>query len=138
METSKITRKLADLTQSAATTKRLFTEIIKLDADRSRNLANLQARLSKLDESISALRQAIESTRLLNEWLEGYRNELLMFKQERAKRFGIELARELGEIGLQVTGHYPELRTGVFTLEIDVDKWRVTLWYGPKQESLDT
>lgn len=52
------------------------------------------------------------------------------------QRFGTELEKELQKRGLSLSGHYPELKSGLFTIELDFEKWRSTLWYGPKQEHL--
>jgi len=39
-------------------------------------------------------------------------------------------------LGLSLSGQYPELKAGLFTIEIDFDRWKAVLWYGPKQERL--
>jgi hypothetical protein len=138
MDNSKISQNLAQLIKHASTIQRMLTEIAKLDADRAKNLPSLQARIPKLNESVAAFSQAPEIAQMLNDWLASYRDELLTFQQEYSKRFGLELERELQAKGLDLAGHFPELRAGIFTIQINPDKWEVTLWYGPKQERLGT
>lgn len=48
--------------------------------------------------------------------------------------FGIELDQRLRGLGLALSGHWPEFRVGLFTLE--VSEGEVTIWYGHKQERL--
>lgn len=52
------------------------------------------------------------------------------------REFGVELERILKEQGLSLTGNYPELKTWLFTIELDFAHGEATLWYGPKQERL--
>jgi len=50
--------------------------------------------------------------------------------------FGIELEKELKKIGFDLRGHYPLLKTMFYTLDVDFDQGKVTIWYGPEQEKL--
>lgn len=138
MDKSEITKSLAELAKNTAALNRLLAEIGKLDIDRARNIASLQARISKLDACVDALRQMPDVIKQIEEWLVVFRSELLMFKEEQVKRFGVALESELRKQGLELSGHYPDLHAGVFTIEMNRDKWQITLWYGPKQERLGT
>lgn len=138
MDKSEITKNLAELAKTTAVLNRLLAEIGKLDNDRTKNIASLQARIPKLDACVEALRQIPDVAKQLDEWLANYRSEFVAFKEEQVKRFGVELESELRKQGLELSGHYPELRAGLFTFEINLDKWQITLWYGPKQERLGT
>lgn len=50
--------------------------------------------------------------------------------------FGRELEDELKKIGRGLTGHYPLLKTGLYTLAVDFDGNKVGIWYGPEQDKL--
>jgi len=54
------------------------------------------------------------------------------------KTFGIELEEEMTRSGFVLSGHFPLLRTSVYSLEFDFGRNRVTIWYGPKQDRLGT
>lgn len=138
METSEIAKYFAEFTRKVTAFNKLLVDISKLDTDRTRNIVGLQARIAKLDACVEALRQIPDVAKQLDEWLVSYRNELLAFREEQVKQFGVRLENELRKQGLELTGHYPELHAGVFTIEINRDKWKITLWYGPKQERLGT
>ena len=51
-------------------------------------------------------------------------------------QFGAEIEKELAKIGLDLKGHYPLLKTGLYTLDVDFDQVKVGIWYGPEQEKL--
>jgi len=101
------------------------------------NLSQLGARLTKLDDIATQLAQSTEQLGALRNWVGPYRQELIDSKEELKRRFGVELEQKLQEKGLSLSGHYPDLKTGLFTLELDFERQQVTLWLGPKQEHLD-
>jgi hypothetical protein len=47
--------------------------------------------------------------------------------------FGRDLAAALAPLGLDLAGQYPTFRAGVLTLEVDADRDRATLSYGPDE-----
>jgi hypothetical protein len=83
------------------------------------------------------LGQGTNPLEILHSWIDQYRQDLVKSEQQLKKQFGVDLEYELGEIGLSLSGQYPDLKAGLFTIELDFEKERVTLWYGPKQERLD-
>ncbi len=50
--------------------------------------------------------------------------------------FGKDLESGLKNIGFDLRGQYPLLKTGMYELDIDFDKSKVAIWYGPMQEKL--
>src|SRR5262249_8924326 len=64
------------------------------------------------------------------------RQELARSDEQARRRFGVDLAKVLEPLGLALEGQYPMLRAGLFTLKIDFDSDRLTIWYGPEQERL--
>ncbi len=53
-------------------------------------------------------------------------------------KFGKELETELEKIGFDLRGHYPLIKTGNYTLDVDFEQSKVTIYYGHKQEKLAT
>jgi hypothetical protein len=47
--------------------------------------------------------------------------------------FGRDLSAALAPLGLELAGQYPTFRVGVLTLEVDADRERATLSYGPDE-----
>ncbi|NLF02467.1 MAG: hypothetical protein GX601_15980 [Anaerolineales bacterium] len=136
MERSQVQKELAELGRNVAAARKLLGEIEGLDADRAGNVASLAARLDKLQARVEPLEAASELGKQLGTWLVEYRAELAAFREEQSKRFGVELEQELCAVGLGLTGHYPELRSGAYTIALDLERWQVTVWWGPKQERL--
>ncbi|BBO18323.1 conserved hypothetical protein [Candidatus Brocadia pituitae] len=119
-----------------ALTLKLLTEISRLDQQREQNLPKLKKRLIKLDEAIKQFYQYKNLNEGVLSWINSYKQELTNSEEQIKNRFGIELEQEFKKIGLLVAGQYPELKAGLFTIELFFDKGLVTLWYGPKQERL--
>lgn len=117
-------------------TLKLLTEISRLEQQREQNLPKLKKRLIKLDEAIKQFYQYKNLNEGVLSWINSYKQELTNSEEQIKNRFGIELEQEFKKIGLSVSGQYPELKAGLFTIELFFDKGLVTLWYGPKQERL--
>ena len=116
--------------------KRL-TEISRLERDRMENLAKLQAQMDKLDDLVAKLDPDAPQSSALADWTVQYRQELTDSQEQLRNRFGTELERELEQRGLHLSGQYPDLKAGLFEIELDFQRGQATIWYGPKQERLD-
>ena len=116
---------------------KLLKEISRLEQDRMENLPKLRARLTKLNGIIEQLGQGVEQHEALRNWADQYRRELAHAEEQIKKQFGVELEQELKKAGLSLSGQYPDLKAGLFTVELDFERQQVILWYGPKQERLD-
>lgn len=116
---------------------KLLDEMARLDKDRSSNLPQLRARLDKLDEHLRSLETGPRVNRATRAWAEQYRRKLVDAEDALKKRFGAELDRHLRTQGLTLSGQYPDLKAGMFTIDPDFAAHKCTFWYGPKQERLD-
>lgn len=114
----------------------LLREIDKLENDRESNLVRIKKQVGKLKDIVSD--SAPFPLDILNEWIDQFESELRQTEERVQRRFGSELERELRQLKITLTGQYPELKAGLFTIELDFDRWQATLWYGPKQEKLNT
>lgn len=138
MELNQLLEELTTYKRNFDSAVKLLKEISRLEQNRVKNLSQLRARLTKLDKIIGQLGQGVtDQHKALCNWVEQYKRDLINFEEQIKKRFGVELEQKLKEKGLSLSGQYPELKAGLFTIELDFDKRRVTLWYGPKQERLD-
>lgn len=137
MDLNQLLEELAIYKRHFDSAAKLLKEISRLDQGRMENLPQLRARLTKLDRITGQLGQGAERHQVLCNWVDQYKRELINFEEQIKKRFGVELEQELKKKGLPLSGQYPDLKAGLFTIELDFDKKRVTLWYGPKQERLD-
>lgn len=137
MELNQLLEELTTYKRNFDSAVKLLREISRLEQNRMENLPQLRARLTKLDKIIGQPGHSADRHEVLCNWVEQYKQDLINFEGQIKKRFGVELEQELKGKGLSLSGQYPELKAGLFTIELDFDKRRVTLWYGPKQERLD-
>ncbi|MEM4235048.1 MAG: hypothetical protein QXU75_07865 [Candidatus Methanomethylicaceae archaeon] len=112
--------------------EKLLSTVIKLDQEREKNLYKLRNELSRIDN----LNLDPELIRHIKEWLENHRLVVANEEERIKKEFPNELERQLAEIGIELSGHYPKLKAGLFTIVINFEKLSVSVWYGPEQERL--
>lgn len=115
---------------------RLLQGIARLDRDRRDNLVKLRSLALKLEREVERLVQGTECVKGLAEWLTQYRATIDDAVKETQRRFGVELDQELRKLGFSLSGQYPELKAGMFTIELDFDRMEAILWFGPRQERL--
>lgn len=137
MGTNELQEALKGYRVRLGTVSKLVGEIARLEKDRSGNLPQLKTRLTKLEALVESSSQSADIPTILRTWIPEYCRELTNTEASIKKRFGAELAQELAQQGLSLTGQYPELKAGLFTFEVDLDAYRVKIWYGPKQELLE-
>mgnify|MGYP001026414570 CR=1 FL=1 len=135
MKINELKEELQKEQQALRSTLELLSKNIKLDQNREENLVEIKRNITKLKNISENLHGDIYIQELKN-WLRQYELELRDTEQELIKAFGSKLDTALKTMGLSLSGQYPELRAGLFTLELDFDQWETKLWYGPKQELL--
>jgi len=137
MNLEQLIRELQEQQKKTQTIIKLLREISRLDQNRNENLLKIKQRIKKLNNMVKSFKPRETSIRDLTNWISQYETTEIKHAEEKIrKQFGVELEKELGKLGLSLSGQYPELRAGLFTIELDFDQLKVTLWYGPKQERL--
>lgn len=138
-DSNDVTQILGELTRLHKCTESAVTvlkAIARLEQNRLQNLPQLQRHLAEFDQIREQLSHHPELLETLHDWVIEYREVLSNAEQEFRQRFGGGLETELKRKGFLLSGQYPDLRTGLFTLELDFDREQVVIWYGPKQERL--
>ena len=79
-----------------------------------------------------------ETKRLLELWKSEITNNLDDYKIENKRAFGVLLESILKERGFKLSGNYPFLKTGLYSIELDFEKAVAMIWYGPKEELMGT
>jgi len=82
---------------------------------------------SKLEGFMKEIKQYIQSTK----------SKVIGWEKDAKKTFGQRLENELREAGFELRGHYPLLKVFFYTLEVDLENFKVLIWYGPQQEKLE-
>jgi hypothetical protein len=134
-----ISQVIADVTKTKKdfeTTLKILKDVSRLDAQRTYNIRALRTRVAKLERSLDRYEHLPGLQVKLREWIEEYKKTLQDSEVVYRQRFGTELELELKKSGYSLSGQIPDLRSGLFTFELNFDKSKVVLWYGPKQERL--
>jgi len=111
-------------------------EIAKKDRERSKNILSLRKTVKRLRGLLADLADLGDSCRACEAWLEDYAAAIDETVRRSKGVLTAELVQSLERLGLKVEGHYPSLRVGLFTIELDIEQDRASIWYGPKKEFL--
>jgi hypothetical protein len=111
-------------------------ELSKLDADRLANLFKIKNTLKKLHKLLDQSPEPLPEKKAVITGLQHYQEELDKTDVHIRQRFGIDLEKELASLNLELTGQYPTLRAGLFTIKLNFERGKVQLWYGAEQEKL--
>lgn len=138
MELEKVIDRLQKNQREITKLLRLLYEISNLDQNRIENLLKIKHLLTKVLATIDNNSQLFlyDLVDDLKTWATEYQSTIKDTEKEIKNKIGSELSKELGKNGLSLSGHLPELKVGLFVLEIDFDRWITKIWYGPKQENL--
>ena len=136
IDVTQILGELTTLHKHTESAVKLLRAISRLEQNRLQNLPQLQKHLAQFDHIRKQLGEHPELLEALQDWVIEYQNVLSSAEQEFRQRFGSGLERELKQKGFLLSGQYPNLKAGLFTLELDFDREQVVIWYGPKQERL--
>ena len=136
MDLDKLLNTFTDTKKTTDAIVRTLRQISRLDEDRAANFRQIQSRMVKIGDMTGQMEPGSRQVPDLQAWLDEYANQLEEARGELGRRFGVELEQWLEEMGRSLSGHYPELKTGLFTIGLDFDGGYAILWYGPRQEQL--
>lgn len=100
--------------------------------------------LSLLEKNLKKIKELCEKIEfndlknLVSEWIKKEEDWLKNTILEKKENFGKELKEELEKNNLSFSGIFPNIKIGIFTLEINFDLNNCQLFYGPKIEKLKT
>ncbi len=131
---------LARLRDAAASSQKLQKRLTAYRRLLDRPIDNAFAR----DRELAAIGRAVEDfpdgglKKQLADWLESESRSVSEHRDEFRFRFGTELAASLKQAGLSAHGQLPVLRVGLFTVRVDFDSGKATVYWGPEVEKLKT
>ena len=121
------------ITRVAASLKALS----KAEGEPVQRFTEMQAEIKTLRKSVKALRLEGGLQKETEEAIARAETELSELMQAAKPAFGKALGAILQGQGLRLTGNYPELRAGDFTISADLKTGRTEIWYGPRAERLE-
>ncbi len=110
----------------------------KLIEDPVNNLDKIKASLTKMEQLSSKIHFDSDIKNEVLKFVEALKKEIPSWEEKRKNAFGFSLEEVLTELQLPLDGHYPLLKTYLFTIEISFESGKIILWYGPQQEKLAT
>lgn len=101
--------------------------------------------LNKIKQEMLKIEKILEQSKLENfvkekieECIQSIKSKVVKWEEDVRKTFGQKLEDGLRKAGFELRGNYPLLKVSFYTLEVDLENFKVLIWYGPKQEKLDT
>lgn len=131
------TRELVDYLRQSnkayQTIAKLIKSIERLEANAVDNAHEIGKMVRRLQETLAVLPDG-ETKTSVTRWKCDVADRVQAYVTENRRAFGISLESLLKERGFQLSGNYPLLKAGIYTIELDFDKAVALIWYGPKEE----
>ncbi|UCG41826.1 MAG: hypothetical protein JSU73_08015 [candidate division WOR-3 bacterium] len=131
---------LARLRDVAASSQKLQKRLTAYRELLDRPVDNAFAREREL-AAIGRMVEGFPDAEVKNElaaWLESESRSVAEHRDEFRFRFGTALNASLKQAGLDAHGQLPSLRVGLFTVRVDFDSGKATVFWGPEVEKLKT
>jgi len=135
----KITKILSKEKSNIQNLLRIIKNIDKYQQD------NHISNLYKMKNEVIKIEKMLKQSKLddfVKEELERHigdiKSKISEWEENVKKTFGQKLEHELRKIGFVLRGHYPLLKVSFYTLKVDLENLKVSIWYGPEQEILET
>lgn len=136
MELNQLLKQWSKLQQQVQSVAESLRDISRLGKEPTHYLPDLILQITQLEKHAEQLTELPQHCDALTLWIQQMREQLAEAEQPFKQNFGRELSHRLISLDLELSGQYPELRAGFFTIEPDIHKAQATVWYGPKQERM--
>ncbi len=117
---------------------RSLRNIERLQHDPLSNLCKIKQEVVKIEKMLkqSKLNDFVKEN--IERHIGDVKSKIPEWEKNIKKTFGQKLENELRKAGFELKGHYPLLKVSFYTLEVDLENFKVLIWYGPQQEKLET
>lgn len=137
METQEVFKFLETEIKILQKIKNSVNKIIASEQNPLENLDKIRASIKEIEKNLYLMKRPLDKdSKLISEFLEEYKLKEQSYSEALKKSFGLELEKILNKYNLPLTGHYPMFKVGIFTIEVNLNRFTATIWYGPKQEKL--
>lgn len=117
---------------------KLAKNIDKYQNDPISNLYKIKQEVVKIEKTLKQSKLEDFVKERIEEHIQSIKSKVVEWEEDARKTFGQKLENELRKVGFELRGHYPLLKVSFYTLEVDLENFKVLIWYGPQQEKLDT
>ncbi|MCQ1536856.1 hypothetical protein FTO70_14490 [Methanosarcina sp. KYL-1] len=132
---------IKQLGSQAALAKNMSLSLKKIgkpEENPSRRLSILKDEVKKMDRYMENCLFDPSFKARINAELAAFKKEISDLETRVKADFGRKLAENLGEHGFSLEGHYPRLRTSLYTFVVKLDANKVDIYYGPEFEKMET
>jgi len=117
---------------------RTIKNIDKYQDDPISNLYKIKHEVVKIEKILKQSKLDDFVKENIEQRIGGIKSKIPEWEENAKKTFGQNLENELRKVGFELRGHYPLLKVSFYTLEVDLESFKVLIWYGPQQEKLET
>ena len=117
---------------------KVIKSIDKYQDDPVSNLYKIKQEVVKIEKMLkqSKLDDFVEKN--IEQRIGGIKSKIPEWEENAKKTFGQNLENELRKVGFELRGHYPLFKVSFYTLKVDLENFKVSIWYGTEQEKLET
>jgi len=137
MEEEEILKILSEEKNNLQNLLKFIKNINKYQNDQLKNLHRIKQNIVKIKKALKQSKLEDFVKERVERYIQSMNSKVIKWEEDAKRNFGQKLENELREGGFELRGHYPLLKVSFYTLEVDLENFKVLIWYGPQQEKLE-
>ncbi|MCW3135350.1 MAG: hypothetical protein N2V77_00180 [Canidatus Methanoxibalbensis ujae] len=137
MEEEEILKILSEEKNNLQNLLKFIKNINKYQNDQLKNLHRIKQNIVKIKNALKQSKLEDFVKERVEIYIQSVNSKVIKWEEDAKRNFGQKLENELKERGFELRGHYPLLKVSFYTLEVDLENFKVLIWYGPQQEKLE-
>ena len=117
---------------------KVIKSIDKYQDDPISNLYKIKQEVVKIEKMLKQSKLDDFVKKNIEQRIGGIKSKIPEWEENAKKTFGQNLENELRKVGFELRGHYPLFKVSFYTLKVDSENFKVSIWYGTEQEKLET
>jgi len=117
---------------------KVIKSIDKYQDDPISNLYKIKQEMVKIEKMLKQSKLDDFVKKNIEQRIGGIKSKIPEWEENAKKTFGQNLENELRKVGFELRGHYPLFKVSFYTLKVDLENFKVSIWYGTEQEKLET
>ena len=117
---------------------KVIKSIDKYQDDPISNLYKIKQEVVKIEKMLKQSKLDDFVKKNIEQRIGGIKSKIPEWEENAKKTFGQNLENELRKVGFELRGHYPLFKVSFYTLKVDLENFKVSIWYGTEQEKLET
>lgn len=138
MDFDKILSETQAISRNFNNALKLLKELKKTSLSNISDAEKIKKKIAKLENLVLHAEDLKNYNTSLISWLKNYNEAHETQLNKEVQVFGNNLDKKLKDIGMSLSGKYPLLQVGLFSIEVDFKCGKARIWYGPQKELLRT